>query len=339
MKLFNKYLLKVYAQTFYPLFFTLYVITSIVYLVKIATLTSIIEVNFYELLELYSFTIPTILFYTLPISIFISLVLTISKLSSEYELIVITSFGLNPLKIVWHLLPTIVFSTIFLLVNNLALMPKADYMRKVFLENKKKEAQFNIKASQYGQQFASWLIYVDNEDDGIYKNIVLYQPKKNGDDIVIAKKANTNNDGRNLSLNLFDGKALKIDKKISQVDFAKMVINNEIKYTMDINTFDDLLLYWEQKQKDDPKMVYFTFSVLSGILPLVLSFFIIGFGFFNPRYDTNRSAFYSISVTIVYIILAKKLSKILGFDALYILPFVWFILSYIYYLFKVKKYY
>ena len=339
MKLFNKYLLKVYAQTFYPIFFTLYIITSIVYLVKLATLTSIIQVNFYELLELYSFTIPTILFYTLPITIFISLVLTISKLSGEYELIVITSFGLNPLKIVLHLMPTIIFTTIFLLVNNLALMPKADYMRKVFLENKKKEAQFNIKASQYGQQFASWLIYVNKEKDGVYKDIVLYQPKKNIDQIVIAKKASTNNDGSNLSLNLTDGKALKIDQKISQVNFAKMVINNEIKYTMDINTFDDLILYWKQQKKQDPKMVYFTFSVLSGVLPLVFILFIISFGFYNPRYETNRSVFYSISVTILYIVLSKKLSKILGFDALYILPIIFFIFSYIYYTMRVKKYY
>ena len=95
----KKYLMTTYSQSFFPIFLTLYVITSIVYLVKIASLTSIIQINFLELLELYGYTIPTILFYTLPITIFVALALTLSKLSSEYELIVITSFGLNPIKI------------------------------------------------------------------------------------------------------------------------------------------------------------------------------------------------------------------------------------------------
>ena len=95
MNLLKKYLLLSYSQTFFPIFLTLYIITSIVYLVKIAALTSVIQIDLMELLELYSFVIPTILYFTLPVCIFISLVLTLSKLSSDYELIVITSFGLK----------------------------------------------------------------------------------------------------------------------------------------------------------------------------------------------------------------------------------------------------
>ena len=339
MKLFHNYILKVYAQTFYPIFLTLFIITSIVYLVKIAVLTSIIQVNVYELLELYFFTVPTILFYTLPITIFISLVLTLSRLSSEYELIVISSFGLNPLRILYNLLPTLFLSTIFLLTNNLALMPKADYMRKVFLEHKKKEAQFNIKASQYGQQFAKWLIYVDKENKGLYENIVLYQRDGDKDNIIIAKKAITKNDGTNLSLNLTNGKAIKIDKKISQVNFQKMVINNEIKYTMNINSFNDLLTYWKNRKKQDSYMSYFTFSVLSALFPLISILFIINFGFYNPRYDKNRSVAYSIITTVIFLIISRELSKTVGLQSLYSFPFIWIFISYIYYRVKIKNYF
>ena len=339
MKLFKNHILKVYSQTFYPLFFTLYTITSIIYLVKIATLTSVIQVNFYELLQLYSFTIPTILFYTLPITIFISLVLTISKLSSEYELIVITSFGLNPLKILQKLLPTILISSIFLLINNLALMPKADYMRKIFLKTKEKEAQFNIKASQYGQQFGKWLIYEDKEKDGIYQNIVLYQQEKNIDNVIVAKKATINNNGVNLSLNLTDGKAIKIDKKISQINFKKMIINNDLKYTTDITSFDDLILYWKNRQQNDPDMSYFTFSVLSALLPILSIFLILSFGFYNPRYDKNKATIYSIAATILFMILSKQLSKEFGYVVLYIFPLIWIGFSYIVFYKKVKPFY
>ena len=65
--LLKKYLLRIYSDTFFPIFSTLFVITSIIYLVRISTLTSVMQINFLELLELYAYIIPTILFYTFPI--------------------------------------------------------------------------------------------------------------------------------------------------------------------------------------------------------------------------------------------------------------------------------
>ena len=92
MKL-KQYLYSQLAITFFPIFLGLFFITSIIFLVKIASLTSIITINFIELFTLYAYVIPQIIFYTMPISFFISLVITLSKLASEYELTVITSFG------------------------------------------------------------------------------------------------------------------------------------------------------------------------------------------------------------------------------------------------------
>ena len=98
MKL-NQYVYSQLAVTFFPIFLGLFFITSIVFLVKIASLTSVITMDFFELFKLYAYVIPQIIFYTMPISFFISLVITLAKLASEYELTVITSFGLNPVKI------------------------------------------------------------------------------------------------------------------------------------------------------------------------------------------------------------------------------------------------
>ncbi len=83
MKL-KQYLLNQLAHTFFPIFLGLYFITSIIFLVKIAALTSVITMNIFELFQLYTYVIPSIIFYTAPISFFVSLVLTLSKLSSEY---------------------------------------------------------------------------------------------------------------------------------------------------------------------------------------------------------------------------------------------------------------
>ena len=139
MKL-KQYLYSQLAITFFPIFLGLFFITSVVFLVKIASLTSIITLDFFELFILFSYVIPQILFYTMPISFFLSLVITLAKLASEYELTVITSFGLNPTKILKIFLPITLIISSLLLVVSVGLIPKTKYLSKQFLEKKKKEA-------------------------------------------------------------------------------------------------------------------------------------------------------------------------------------------------------
>ena len=340
MKLLKKYLLLSYSQTFFPIFLTLYIITSIVYLVKIAALTSVIQIDLMELLELYSFVIPTILYFTLPVCIFISLVLTLSKLSSEYELIVITSFGLNPIKILKLLFPIILLSTIFLFINSLILVPKADYLDTAFIEKKKNEVQFNIRPSEYGQAFGDWLVYVNGEDKkGIYKDIVLFQKNQDEDVFIIAKRATIKNENFTLTLNLEEGKVIKIHEKLNQVDFKKMTIYNELKTSASINTLNDILLYWSDINKDKTKMYRFVSGVLSSIFPIVSLLFIISLGYYNPRYDKNHITSISIVLTVVFMLISQKLSKEFGIITLYSLPVIWFAFSYLYYSLTVKKQY
>jgi lipopolysaccharide export system permease protein len=339
MKLLKKYLLANYSETFFPIFLTLYTITSIIFFVKIASLTSIIQINFLELLELYSYSIPTILFYTLPISVFVSLALTLSKLSSEYELIVITSFGLNPIKILKLILPTVLLSSILLLLLSLVLIPKASYMKDTFIQNKKSEAQFNIKASEYGQAFGKWFIYVNEENKGKFKDIVLFQQENGKDTFIISKSATMNNNGSSLSLNLQTGKALNITEKINQIDFKTMVINNEIKSSSNINTLDDLIVYWKDISKDHGKEAEFTFAILSSIFPLLSILFIIYLGYYNPRYQKNNSTLLSIALSSIFLIASHRVSKELGILTLAILPSIWIIISVFIYQFKIKPHY
>ena len=161
MKL-NNYLYSQLAITFFPIFLGLFFITSIVFLVKIASLTSIITMDFFELFKLYAYSTSQIIFFTMPISFFISLVITLAKLASEYELTVITSFGLNPVNILKVFLPVTLLLSALLLVVSVGLIPKTKFLTKQFLDVKKKEANFNIKASEFGQKFGDWLIYIND---------------------------------------------------------------------------------------------------------------------------------------------------------------------------------
>ncbi|PKN14137.1 MAG: permease, partial [Deltaproteobacteria bacterium HGW-Deltaproteobacteria-24] len=158
MKL-NQYIYSQLSLSFFPIFFGLFFITSIIFLVRIAALTSVITMNVFELFTLYLYSVPNILFYTLPISFFIALVIALGKLSSEYELIVITSFGLNPTKILKIFFPITLILSISLIIVSLGLIPKTKFLTSEMLDFKKREANFNIKSSEYGQKFGEWMIY------------------------------------------------------------------------------------------------------------------------------------------------------------------------------------
>lgn len=332
-KILQKYLIKSYSQIFYPIFLTLFAITSIIFLVKIASLTSIIQINFLELLELYSYNIATILFYTIPVSLFISLCLALAKLSSEYELIVVTSFGLNPLQIIKSFLPMLFVSSLLILIISLVLIPKSNFLKDSFINNKQVEAQFNIKASEYGQQFGKWLIYVEKEKNGLYEDIVLYQQNGVEDIFIVAKYAQLDNLGTSLNLTLKEGRVIRVQENLNQVDFKTMILNNQLTQLNDINTFQDLKFYWTIK------IVQFSWYVMFSLFPFISAFFIVYIGYFNPRYDKNYSVVIAVGVIAIFIICVKELTKEFALLSVYFFPMVWMLIGYGFYRYKIKPYY
>ncbi|MGA1940479.1 LptF/LptG family permease [Arcobacter sp. YIC-310] len=338
MKL-KQYLYSQLAITFFPIFFGLYFITSVVFLVKIASLTSIITINFFELFTLYTYVVPQIVFYTVPISFFISLVITLSKLASEYELTVITSFGLNPLKVMRVFAPLTILLSISLIVVSIGLIPKTKFLTKQFLDVKKKEANFNIKASEFGQKFGDWLIYIQNKDDKTYEQIKLFKTQNEKDQFIISQSAVLKNDKGDLSFKLDNGKAFFIDEKeINQVNFESMLINDSIANSR-MGQFTTTYDYWKVKIKKGEDIDDFTFFILTSIFPTISLFLVIAFGYFNPRYEKNKAVMYSLIAVVIYYVIAKPLGKELELHSLYILPLIWLVGTYYIYSKTVKKEY
>ncbi|MGP2657471.1 LptF/LptG family permease [Malaciobacter sp. WC5094] len=338
MKL-KQYLYSQLAITFFPIFFGLYFITSVVFLVKIASLTSIITINFFELFTLYTYVVPQIVFYTVPISFFISLVITLSKLASEYELTVITSFGLNPLKVMRVFAPLTILLSISLIVVSIGLIPKTKFLTKQFLDVKKKEANFNIKASEFGQKFGDWLIYIQNKDDKTYEQIKLFKTQNEKDQFIISQSAVLKNDKGDLSFKLDNGKAFFIDEKeINQVNFESMLINDSIANSR-MGQFTTTYDYWKVKIKKGEDIDDFTFFILTSIFPTISLFLVIAFGYFNPRYEKNKAVMYSLIAVVIYYVIAKLLGKELELHSLYILPLIWLVGTYYIYSKTVKKEY
>lgn len=338
MKL-NQYLYSQLAVTFFPIFLGLFFITSIVFLVKIASLTSVITMDFFELFKLYAYVIPQIIFYTMPISFFISLVITLAKLASEYELTVITSFGLNPIKILKVFLPITFLLSILLLIISVGLIPKTKFLTKQFLDVKTKEANFNIKASEFGQKFGDWLIYISGKDDKVYEDVKLFKTDKKNDQFIVSDTAILNNDNGSLSFKLLNGKAFIIDEKeFNQIDYESMYINDSIADSK-IGIFTNTYEYWKNNIKKNIDIDDLTFFILTSLFPLISLFLVITFGYFNPRYEKNRAVLFSLVAVVLYYVLIKAIGDKILLHALYVIPTIWLIGTYILYSKTIKKEY
>ena len=335
----SNYLHSQLAISFFPIFLGLFFITSVVFLVKIVSLTSVIKMNFIELFSLYLYTVPQILLFTLPISYFLSLVISISKLSSEYEMTVITSFGVGPLNIVKKLLPITLLISIALLVITLGLIPKAKYLMNSFIDYKKNEANFNIKESEFGQKFGDWLIFIEKKEDNIYKNVKLFKKENNKEELIVSETAILENKKGNLTFKLFNGKIFIIDdSELNEIDFETMYIN-EIVNNQQILVFSTSLNYWILSLEYNLDNDSFVFFILTSIFPLISLFLVVTFGYFNPRYEKNRAVAYSIGAVILYYVLIKYIGDRLLLHSLYIIPTIWIVASYILYSKTIKKEY
>ncbi len=122
------------------IFLPFFLIISLVFLVRIAALTSQIQVSFRELLQLYSYSIPEIFFYTLPLSFIAALANVLIKLSQDNELIALYALGLKSKKILRSLLLLGLLFTLLLASISLLAMPLSKQFYRSFKDEKKNDA-------------------------------------------------------------------------------------------------------------------------------------------------------------------------------------------------------
>lgn len=281
---------------FSPLFFTLFFITSVVFFIKIAAITSVIKINFYELGLLYIYLLPSIFVYTLPLTFFIAITLSLFNLSKENETIVLFTLGHNPKNITRLFAVSASILTLLLLINILILIPTAKQLNKNFIDYKRAEAKFNIQASELGQKFSNWLVYVDESNEDQFNNVVLYQElQDNKQQVITAQSAKINNNKGILNLQMQNGKAFEVSQnKIDQINFIDMQINSLPKeYIRDVK---DVKTYWLEAFKNEDRAKDLSFLLLIALFPLATFMFAVSFGIVTYRYE--KSGIY-LSIALV----------------------------------------
>lgn len=337
----ERYLLRIFISLFLSLFATLFMLSSLVFIVRLADVTSIASIDINDFVTLYIFGIPQLLFYTLPIAFFLAAGLAYARLSFERELVAIFALGADMKNVLSPIAKTAAVVSIVLLFVGYFLTPYSTAVAKNFLENKKTTSKLNIRPSEAGQKFGDWLVFVSQNDKGIFKNIVLFSAsskssfldantsaEKNVTNVISAKTAELTNAHGIPVLSMNGGKAYRVEdlNAARVVEFSSMKISSEMKSPdFDAGNF---VSYWQEAFHDKKRAKDFSDVFVTSLFPIASLFFIPAVSIVNPRYQKNRVPMYLILLTVLFYLLMLVINPILTFfGALLIVP-LWTFLGY-----------
>ena len=287
MKLAYRYLLNHFLSTNLSLFGVLFLIVSMVFFIQLARMTSSIEISLFDFFKLYSFMLPRILIFTLPLSFFIALTLTLYRLSRENESIVYFTLGFSPTQMGRFFLRIAGLMSAFCLLVSLVFIPIALVLQNNFIDYKKTQVKFNIKSGEFGQKFLDWLIFIEKENDGLYQNIIMYRPLKKLDEkelFIIAKEGILERNEQSLSFRLRQGSVYDFEQNQTWYagHFDDIVINTLISDDIESRT---LLEYYKGISTSPKRALEFVIYTLIALFPLASTLFALSFGIVTYRYD------------------------------------------------------
>ncbi len=310
MKKITKYLLNNFFQSFLSLFFILFFLVSVITFIRMSNITSSFTVSFGDLFILYLYLLPEMMIYILPITFFIALTLAIYKMSQDNECIVLFTMSMSPKKItkLFFLLSSLV--SIALLINALVFKPLSDQLSKNFLQEKKLEANINIKSSKFGQKFSSWNVFVNKlASKNEYKDIILFKRdnEKGVDTFIISDNANIDTNNSLFGLVLNNGAVYNLKQnELKLINYEKL----KITYAPNIKEVqsDDIIDYWKKASTKKKRAKHLSLSIFLAMFPFVSYLFAITFGIVNTRNESSNIYIKMFLVIIVFYTLVSIVS-------------------------------
>lgn len=333
----REYLFLSFCRLFFIFFIVLFFISSVIVLIGIAGVTFVIKINFIDLLQLYLYSLPNSVFFILPISFFVASCLTLSKLSYDYELLILFSLGISPNAIVKTFLPINILLTLILLVLSLALVPLSSSSYKNFISEKKSSIDVNIKSGEFGQKLGNWLVYVDNASNREYENLILFSSEGSSEGVglesfILAKRGKANNANNIFEINLFDGASyFARNYDIKKIVFENMIVRSAIGEPV-LKSYN-LYSYWSKSFLDSKSKEarVLSQSILVSLFPLSSIFLFPLFGIANPRFQKNLSYLYITIAILIFYTFTYLISNNIPFLGILIFIPLWFCIGFFLY--------
>lgn len=309
MKLIYRYILNHFFSTNLSLFFVLFLIVSMVFFIQLARLTASIEISLFDFFKLYIFLIPQILIFTLPLSFFISLSLSLYRLSRENESLACFTLGASSALFAKFFLKIALVFSLFLLSIALFFIPLTDELKDNFIDFKQSQIKLNLKTGELGQRLFNFFLFIEKQNSEGYINVAAYEiNQENKQRLFIAKSANFQRDERNMNFILKDVLAysLEANNTLFMGHFDTLKLNSYI--TGFESEKKGFLSYWALMQTDKKRAKEFVIYTLMSLFPLASTLFALSFGIVTYRYEKGFIylgiflviAFYFSALSIFY---------------------------------------
>ena len=326
------YILSHLSILFFSIFLPLFAIASVIFLIKLATYTAVIQLSIIEMAKLYLFVIPELLFFTLPIAFVVGGTLALYRLSNDNEMVVVFSLGISPSFIARVLALPAFLLTLLLLINFIVVTPYIKIISANFLDKKKAEAKFNLTASEFGHHFGEWMLFVNKSDKDarVFEDVVLFNKAMKEEIIIKADKAELINQSGILKLKLDNGESYSYDNELLKTMLFQTGYIND-KMSTDPMIYRDTLDYWTNNELRERKTQRFITNSLLSLFPLISIFLMIAMGVVHARHQ-KRWIYLWLFLSIVGFYAASFiLQKWLGFHAIWSIALVWLLMTYTFY--------
>jgi len=262
-KIINRYILK---EISYPFFIIIFALTFVLLMGKILQLMDLMVnkgVSFIDISKLFLLLTPSFLILTIPISLLISILIGLGRLSSDNEITIFKASGLSLYKIMLPVIFASLIAFIMTAVTSLFLVPHSKFATKIMLfAIAKQKASIGIKEKVFNDDFKGVLLYAESIPvNGNYMEGVIISDSRIGDEpsTIIARKAYLVSDPQRMTvtLRLENGSTHIVDTKLKnyrKMDFSIYDVNLDIESSIDeekkVRTKDSReLTIWELSHK------------------------------------------------------------------------------------------
>ncbi len=231
MKKFSWLISKYLLQNVLPYFIFTWLLLSVILFVQQASRYSDIffSVNIPKSLvwQLTFALIPNVIAFTAPMAILIGVIIGLSKMQGDSELIAIRASGVGNFQITLPILTLGLLLSIFAFFINLKGVPIAsNIVRGIALQTALYKLESPIEPGVFNTEIGGYTIYVKTGDkiDGDWKNIFIY-----------------NEDKKNNQVRLITAKSGKIDSTIdTNSEIAELVLQNAVSITLPLKPESDI---------------------------------------------------------------------------------------------------
>lgn len=209
-KFFDRYILKEVTP---PFFVGLLVYSFVLLMNQVFLLAELFiakGVSFGTVSRIFMYLIPSVLAFTIPMSILMGILAGLSRLSSDSEVVAFKTLGISNRRLLWPILAFALGGWLATSYLTLYLAPRANYKWvQTLAQSVLTRVQFRINAREFNETIPHTVIFIqDISQDNTWENVFVYlSPPEEEPKAILAKEGRLNfyPELKRATLELFDG--------------------------------------------------------------------------------------------------------------------------------------